>query len=215
MPQLERVLEEEIHAAGARRPRPATPRSRGRSRTTHRSPPERGELIALPFLLIVLLLVFRSPIAAAIPLAFGAITVVASRGILYFFTGWFEHRRLRADRLHDDGPGAGGRLRAADGLPLPRGAGRRAPSRSRRRRLTRRTAGRTTVFAGSTLLLSMLVSLFIVPGSLLASLAGTVAMVVVLSVAVATLVGPAMLVLLGPNVDRWRIGPRRRTAARG
>ena len=86
---------------------------------------ERGELIALPFLLIVLLLVFRSPIAAAIPLAFGAITVIASRGILYFLTDWFDDRRLRADRLHDDGPGAGGRLRAADGLPLPRGAGGR------------------------------------------------------------------------------------------
>ena len=44
---------------------------------------------------------------------------------------------------------------------------------------TRRTAGRTTMFAGSTLLISMIVALFIVPGSLLASLAGTVAMVVV------------------------------------
>ena len=43
---------------------------------------ERGELIALPVLLLVLLLVFRSPIAAAIPLAFGAITVAASRGVL-------------------------------------------------------------------------------------------------------------------------------------
>ena len=52
----------------------------------------------------------------------------------------------------------------------------------------------------------MLVSLFILPGSLLASLAGTVAMVVLLSVAVATIVGPAMLTLIGPNVDRWRIG---------
>ena len=50
---------------------------------------ERGELIAFPFLLIVLLLVFRSPIAAAIPLGFGAITVFTSRGILYFFTAWF------------------------------------------------------------------------------------------------------------------------------
>ena len=133
---------------------------------------ERGELLALPFLLIVLLLVFRSPVAAAIPLAFGAMTVIASRGILYFFTGWFDDRRLRADRLHDDGPGARGRLRAADGLALPRGAGRRGRARARRRRRTRRTAGRTTMFAGSTLLLSMLVSLFILPGSLLVSLAG-------------------------------------------
>ena len=52
----------------------------------------------------------------------------------------------------------------------------------------------------------MIVSLFILPGSLLASLAGTVCMVVILSVVVATVVGPAILTLLGPNVDRWRIG---------
>ncbi|HVY77561.1 MAG TPA: MMPL family transporter, partial [Solirubrobacterales bacterium] len=73
-------------------------------------------------------------------------------------------------------------------------------------RRTRRTAGRTTVFAGSTLVLSMAVSLFILPGSLLASLAGTLIMVVLLSVTVATVVGPALLTLIGPNVDRWRIG---------
>ena len=72
--------------------------------------------------------------------------------------------------------------------------------------MTRRTAGRTTVFAGSTLLLSMLVAFFIVPGSLLASLAATVAMVVALSVLVATVAAPAVLVLLGANLDRWRIG---------
>ena len=74
-------------------------------------------------------------------------------------------------------------------------------------RLTRRHAGRTVAFAGSTLLISMLVSLLILPGSLLISLAGTVAMVVVLSVTVATLVGPAILTLVGENVNRWRIGP--------
>src|SRR6202012_1458203 len=43
----------------------------------------------------------------------------------------------------------------------------------------------------------------------LVSLAGTVAMVVVLSVTVATLVGPAILTLVGENVNRWRIGPAR------
>jgi RND superfamily putative drug exporter len=50
---------------------------------------ERGELIALPILLVVLLLVFRSPIAAGIPLAFGAITVFASQGLLSILTNWF------------------------------------------------------------------------------------------------------------------------------
>src|SRR4029079_9077303 len=46
-------------------------------RATHRS-----ELIALPILLLVLLFVSRSPIAAIIPLSFGAITVITSRGVL-------------------------------------------------------------------------------------------------------------------------------------
>jgi len=62
------------------------------------------------------------------------------------------------------------------------------------------------ILAGSTLLLSMLVSLLILPGSLLVSLAGTVAMVVVLSVSVATVVGPAILTLVGEGVNRWRLG---------
>ena len=42
----------------------------------------RAELIALPLLLIALLLVFRSPLAAAIPALFGAATIAASTGAL-------------------------------------------------------------------------------------------------------------------------------------
>jgi RND superfamily putative drug exporter len=167
---------------------------------------ERGELIALPILLLVLLIVFRSPIAALIPLVFGALTVVAARGVLYFFTSWFDidafaltvctmmglalgvdYSLLMVSRFREE---------IAKGI---------SPIEAARR--TRRTAGRTVAFAGSTLLLSMLVSLLILPGSLLASLAGTVAMVVALSVAVATLCGPAILTLVGTRVDRWRIGP--------
>jgi RND superfamily putative drug exporter len=173
----------------------------------------RGELLALPFLLIILLLVFRSPIAAAVPLAFGAITVVASRGILYFFTGWFEIDALGLVVCSMMGLALGvdysllmvSRFREelAKGVEPVEAA-----------RLTRRHAGRTVMFAGSTLLLSMLVSLFILPGSLLASLAGTVCMVVILSVAVATIAGPAILTLLGPNVDRWRLGAPAPTGGR-
>jgi RND superfamily putative drug exporter len=166
---------------------------------------ERGELIALPFLLVILLLVFRSPIAAAIPLGFGAVTVIASRGILYYLTSWFDIDAFALTVCSMMGLALGvdyallmvSRFREE----LASGA---APAEAARR--TRRTAGRTVMFAGSTLLLSMLVSLLILPGSLLASLAGTVIMVVILSVTAATLVGPALLTLIGPNVDRWRIG---------
>jgi putative drug exporter of the RND superfamily len=166
---------------------------------------ERGELIALPILLIVLLLVFRSPVAAAIPLGFGALTVFASRGLLAILTEWFtvdalslvvctmmglalgvDYALLMVSRFREELAGGANTLEAAAA--------------------TRGTAGRTTVFAGSTLMLSMLVAMFVVPGALLASLAATVAMVVGLSVLVAVVAGPALLTLLGPNVDRWQIG---------
>jgi RND superfamily putative drug exporter len=167
---------------------------------------QRGELIALPILLIVLLLVFRSPIAAAIPLAFGAITVLASRGLLAIATSWFSIDAFAHSVTTMMGLALGvdyallivSRFREE----LAGGATPRAAAHA-----TRRTAGRTTAFAGSTLLLSMLVALFIVPGSLLASLAASLAVVVVLSVLVAVVPAPAVLVLLGANVDRWRIGP--------
>jgi putative drug exporter of the RND superfamily len=166
---------------------------------------ERGELIALPILLVVLLLVFRSPVAAAVPLAFGAVTVIGSRGLLAILTNWFavdafalvvctmmglalgvDYALLMVSRFREELAGGATPVEAA--------------------RATRHTAGRTTVFAGSTLMLSMLVAFFIVPGSLLGSLAATLLLVVGLSVLVAIVAGPAVLTLLGPNVDRWRIG---------
>ncbi|MCW2987200.1 MAG: hypothetical protein JWM24_138 [Solirubrobacterales bacterium] len=166
---------------------------------------EQGELLALPFLLLVLLLVFRSPVAAAIPLGFGAVTVIASRGILHFFTSWFsiDAFALTVCTMMGLALGVDYALLMVSRFREELAAGKDPLTAAR---ITRRTAGRTTIFAGSTLLVSMLVSIFVVPGPLLASLAGTVAMVVVLSVAVATLVGPALLVLVGPNIDRWRIG---------
>ena len=204
VPQLERLLEENVTAPVTATQTGYATLSRALQKETIDAA-EHGELIALPILLIVLLLVFRSPIAAAIPLAFGAITVLSSRGILYFLTSWFsidafaltvctmiglalgvDYALLMVSRFREE---------------LATGA---EPIEAARR--TRRHAGRTVAFAGSTLLLSMLVSLLVLPGSLLVSLAGTVAMVVVLSVLVATLAGPAVLTLVGPNLDRWRIG---------
>ncbi|MGH3264457.1 MAG: MMPL family transporter, partial [Trebonia sp.] len=166
---------------------------------------EQGEVLALPFLLVVLLLVFRSPVAALIPLAFGAITVITSRGVLSLASSSLsidafaltvstmmglalgvDYALLMVSRFREELAGGADPVNAAW--------------------TTRRTAGRTTLFAGSTLFLSMFVSIFILPGALLVSLAGTVIIVVILSVGVATLVAPALLSLIGPNVDRWRIG---------
>ncbi len=204
VPHLERLLEEKVTAPVKATQTGYATLSRALQEETINAA-EHGELIALPILLVVLLLVFRSPIAAFIPLGFGAITVLASRGVLYFLTSWFsidafaltvctmiglalgvDYALLMVSRFREE---------------LATGA---EPLEAARR--TRRHAGRTVVFAGSTLLLSMLLSMLVLPGSLLVSLAGTVAMVVVLSVLVATLAGPAVLTLAGENVNRWRIG---------
>ncbi len=166
---------------------------------------DRAELIAIPFLLLVLLLVFRSPVAAAIPLAFGAIAVTASRGVLAIAAHWIaidgfaltvcsmmglalgvDYALLMVSRFREELETGTAPLEAA--------------------RMTRRTAGRTTAFAGSTLFLAMLVTLFVMPGTLLLSLAGTAIIVTAISVLVAALVGPALLVVTGRNVNRWRIG---------
>ncbi|MGN6816981.1 MAG: MMPL family transporter [Solirubrobacterales bacterium] len=168
---------------------------------------ERAELIALPILLVVLLLVFRSPVAALVPLGFGAVTVLASRGLLSVVTHFaavdalaltvctmmglalgVDYALLMVSRFREELAGGASPREAAA--------------------LTRRTAGRTTAFAGSTLVLSMLVAVFLVPGALLASLAATLILVVLLSVAVSLLAVPPLLVLLGPNLDRWRFGRR-------
>ena len=139
---------------------------------------ERGELIALPFLLIVLLLVFRSPIAAAIPLAFGAITVIASRGILYFFTSWFDidafaltvctmmglalgvdYALLMVSRFREELAGGSRAARGGPARPAaPPGGRRSSPAAPCCSRCWSRCSS--------------------CPGSLLVSLAGTVAMVV-------------------------------------
>lgn len=168
---------------------------------------KRGELIIAPILLIVLLMVFRSPIAAAIPLAFGGSTVIASRGLMSIAANFFEISGFALSIASMIGLALGidyallmvSRFReevAAGSDP------------SRAAAITRATAGRTIVFAGSTLLIAILAAVFLVPGSLLISLCATVVAVLAVAVAGPWIFGPAILVLAGPHIDRWRIGRR-------
>ncbi len=82
VPRLEATLQRQIHAPVRAAQTGYASLSRAIQEESINST-ETAELIAIPFLLLVLLLVFRSPVAAIIPLGFGAITVIASRGVLY------------------------------------------------------------------------------------------------------------------------------------
>ncbi len=169
---------------------------------------ERAELIAVPLLLIVLLLVFRSLVAAAIPLAFGALTVFAGRGVLVLLDSVMTIEALSVVVCTMMGLALGvdyslfivSRFREelASGTPPWEAA-----------RITRRTAGRTTLFAGATLFTSILLSSFLQPGSLLLSLATALVVVTPISVAIAWLALPPLLALLGERINSGAIGRRR------
>ncbi len=204
VPHLNAILARVIHAPVVARQTGYASLSRAIQEQSISST-ERAELIAIPFLLLVLLFVFRSPVAALIPLGFGAITVLASRGLLYLASGAISIDAFALTVASMMGLALGvdyallmvSRFREE----LEKGSDPLAAAWS-----TRRTAGRTTLFAGATLLVSMAVSIFVLPGSLLLSLAGTAILVTILSVAVANYLTPALLLLLGEGVNRWAIG---------
>ncbi|MTD43770.1 MMPL family transporter [Conexibacter sp. W3-3-2] len=68
------------------------------------------------------------------------------------------------------------------------------------------SAGRTVVFAGLTLLVTMVTAMLLSPGSFLLSAAVGVSAAGIMGMFGALLAVPAMLALLGTNIDRLRIG---------
>jgi RND superfamily putative drug exporter len=166
---------------------------------------ERAELLAAPLLLIVLLLVFRSVLAALIPLAFGAMTVLAGRGILLFLTSFMpiDALSLVVCTMMGLALGVDYSLLIVSRFREELAAGHE-PARAAA--LTRRSAGRTTAIAGGTLFFSIFLSAFFQPGSLLVSLAAALATVTAIAVLIAWVALPALLTLLGPRINAGRIG---------
>ncbi len=165
-----------------------------------------GESIAIPVLLIVLLFVFRSVLAALMPVVVGGAVVAASRGVLSLLLGVTEIDLLAAGVVGMMGLALGvdysllvvSRFREemADG-DVPEAV----------RRTVRATA-RSVIPAGGGLLIAMLAATLVFPGAAVRSAALAVGTVTVLSVLSALCVVPALLTLLGTNLDRWSLPQR-------
>jgi RND superfamily putative drug exporter len=174
---------------------------------------ERAELLAAPLLILVLLVVFRSLVAAAIPLAFGALTVFAGRGVLVLLGAVLPIDALSLVVCTMMGLALGvdysllivSRFREE----LGRGGGP-WPAAER----TRASAGRTTVFAGTTLTVALVFSSFAQPGSLLLSLGLGTAVVAAISVVMSVVALPPLLALLGTRINAVPIGRRRPSGGR-
>jgi RND superfamily putative drug exporter len=163
----------------------------------------KAELIAFPLLALLLLVVFRGVVAAAIPLLIGGISIVGTLLVLRVMSTFVDtsvfalniatglslglavdYALLLVSRYREE-IAAGGATREAH-------------------RRTVVTAGRTALFSGFTVAAAM-AALVILPQRFLYSIAVAGASVGVLSAVIAILVVPSMLTLLGTRIDALSI----------
>jgi putative drug exporter of the RND superfamily len=163
----------------------------------------KSELIAFPVLALLLLFVFRSVVAAAIPLLIGVISIVGTLLVLRIMAGLVDTSLFALNIATGLSLGLAvdyalllvSRFReeiAADG-----------PTREAHRR-TVRTAGRTALFSGLTVAAAM-AALIVMPQRFLYSMAVAGTAVALLSALIAILVVPSMLALLGTRIDALSI----------
>jgi hypothetical protein len=157
---------------------------------------QRGELISLPVALVVMVVVFGGVLAAGLPLVAALSTIAGALLVLLGASYALDLSPGRRQRRDGPGPRAGDRLRPAHRQPLPRGAGRRA-GRGRRRRADRaRPPAGTVAFSGVTVAVS-LCGLLVLDDPTFRSMGAAGIAVVLVAVAAALTLTPALLALLG------------------
>lgn len=166
---------------------------------------QQAEIIAVPLLMIILLLVFKSPVAAALPLLVGLTTIGAARGGLTLINGAYplDALALNVASMMGLALGVDYALLLVSRFRDELGSGLSPPQAAM---TAGRRTGRTIVSAGVALAAAMTAAIFVVPGALLVGVGLALISVVVLSVLGALIVLPASLTLLGANVDRWTLG---------
>ena len=165
---------------------------------------QRAELIAVPVLILVLLFVFGSPVAAAVPLAMGAATVMAGHGVLWLasFVTPINSLGVAIAAMMSLALGVDYALLMVSRVRQELAAGRDHQTAVA---IASARAGRTIVAAGGTLALTMLAASGVATPGLLGPVAIGVVISGLLSVALALTAMPALLRLLGSRLDRWEI----------
>ncbi len=169
-----------------------------------------AEIIALPVLIIVLLIVFRSPVAAAVPLLMGGAAVGAGRGLLSLVSMLTPINSLSVAiaAMMSLALGVDYALLFVSRVRQELRAGRHHATAVI---IARRRAGRTIAAAGGTLALTMLAASLVATPGLLGPVAIGVVISGLLSVALALSAMPALLLLVGHSLNRWEIKLSRST----
>jgi RND superfamily putative drug exporter len=163
----------------------------------------RAEAIAIPITLVLLVLAFGSVVAGTLPLAVGGIAIVGTLAVLRGIAGLTDVSIFALNLTTALGLGLAidyslfivSRYREE----LGRGLGTAGALA-----MTLRTAGRTVLFSGATVAVS-LAALLIFPLYFLRSFAYAGIAVVAIATLGALVVLPALLAVLGPRIDRFRV----------
>ena len=164
---------------------------------------EQGERFGVPVALLILLVLFGAVVAALVPIGLAIVGIGIALGLaaligqvyeLVFFVTLMitmiglavgiDYSLLMISRFRDE---------LDKGLPIAEAVER-----------TGATAGRTVLFSGVTVVIALL-GLFIVPMGFFRSLGLGAVLVVIVELAATLTLLPAVLMLLGPNVNRLSI----------
>ncbi len=168
---------------------------------------QRAELLSAPLILVALVIVFGSLVAAFVPLVVGVVAVLGTFLVLTLLTGLTDVSIFALNITTAMGLGLGidyslfmvsrYREELAAGRPMEVALAR-----------TMQTAGRTVAFSGATVAIS-LAALLLFPVPYIRSFAYAGVAVVLLAAVSSVVVLPAMLAVLGPRIDKGRLFKRR------
>jgi len=174
---------------------------------------QRAEFVSLPLALIFLLIVFGTVIGALVPLGVGGLAVVGGLAGTFLLSRVTDVSQYATNVVTLIGLGV-----AIDYSLLVVNRFREELARGRSVRdalaLSVATAGRAVLFSGLTVAIGLSGMLFF-QGSFLASMGLAGAIVVALAVLYALTFLPALLAVLGPRVNRFRLPLRRQRMGRG
>ncbi|HVL81825.1 MAG TPA: MMPL family transporter [Actinomycetota bacterium] len=167
----------------------------------------RAEMVVVPVTGLLLLFVFRSAVAAALPLAVGALAMVGTLLVLRVVTAFTEISvfALNMTMAMSLGLGIDYSLFIVTRYREELALGHPPPAAVRR---TLETAGRTVVYSAITVAAS-LVALLVFPLPFLRSFGIAGIAIVTIAGAASVLTLPALLTVLGSRIDRWSVRPVR------
>ncbi|MEN9342549.1 MAG: hypothetical protein RIR24_136 [Actinomycetota bacterium] len=167
----------------------------------------RAEAIAVPIILLLLVFVFGSLVAAGLPLLIGGLSIVGSFFFVWVSAQFTDTSVFALNLITGLGLGLGIDYSL---LMVNRFREERAKNKSVNEAVieTVATAGRTVLFSGITVAV-VLSSLAFFPQYFLQSFALGGVVVVALSVAGALIALPAMLAMLGDRVNKLRLGRKK------